>query len=96
MPQVIHRRARVDEQTGRLARSHGVEGRCRPSFMLLTKADSLFTKHSLSRGGANGEKLFLSSLVPLRALGGPPLLTAQAWRTAGYHYPDHQPYLGYF
>ena len=44
-------------QTVRLAQSHGVEGRCRPSFMLLTKADSLFTKHSLSGGGANGEKL---------------------------------------
>ena len=43
-------------QTGRLARLHGVEGRRRPSFMLLTKADSLFTKHSLSRGGANKEK----------------------------------------
>ena len=28
--------------------------------MLLTKADSLFTKHSLSTGCANGEKLFLA------------------------------------
>ena len=39
--------------------------------MLLTKADSLFTKHSLSGGGANGEKLIFAKTSEQKLLAGP-------------------------
>ena len=39
--------------------------------MLLTKADSLFTKHSLSGGGANGEKLIFPKTSEQKLLAGP-------------------------